>query len=212
MRKPIVAVLVILLAVPALAAEPKTEDQKTLYTVGFLMARQLSVFNLTPEELAVVKQGIDDGTAGKKPSVDLEVYKGNIQKLALDRLSAKSQQYLAKAAKEPGARKTASGLIYESEKEGTGARPTATSKVKVNYRGTLVDGREFDSSYASGKPAEFELDKVIKCWTEGLQMMKVGGKARLICPPQLAYGERSAGSIPPNSALIFEVELLEIVK
>jgi FKBP-type peptidyl-prolyl cis-trans isomerase FkpA len=106
---------------------------------------------------------------------------------------------------------TKSGLQYSSIREGTGATPGPTDTVRVNYRGTLLNGREFDSSYKSGGPVEFQLNKVIKCWTEGLQMMKVGGKAELYCPSNLAYGDNGVGgSIPPFSSLTFEVELLYI--
>jgi FKBP-type peptidyl-prolyl cis-trans isomerase FkpA len=116
-----------------------------------------------------------------------------------------------KAAAEPGAIKTDSGLVYKSVKDGSGPQPKDTDTVQVHYRGTFPDGKEFDSSYKRGQPAEFPLNRVIKCWTEGVQKMKVGGKARLTCPPQLAYGERGAGSaVPPNATLQFEVELLAI--
>ena len=118
---------------------------------------------------------------------------------------------LAAAAKEPGATQTASGLVYRALKDGTGASPKATDLVKVHYRGTFPDGREFDSSYKRNEPTEFPLNQVIPCWTEGVQRMKVGGKAKLTCPPALAYGARGAGSgIPPNATLLFEVELLGI--
>ena len=214
------ALVTLFIAVPAFALEePKTEDQKSLYAVGLIMAQQLSVFSLTPDELDLVKLGLTDGTTGKKPLVDLEAYKPKVQALALarrnaqgEKLAAQSKQYLEKAAKEKGAIKTASGLVYQSLREGSGASPAPTNKVKVNYRGTFIDGKEFDSSYAAGQPAEFQLDKVIKCWTEGLQLMKPGGKARLVCPPEIAYGERGSGVIPGNATLIFEVELLEVVK
>ena len=108
--------------------------------------------------------------------------------------------------------KLPSGLVYESTKDGTGASPAATDVVKVHYRGTLPEGgKEFDSSYKRGEPAEFPLNRVIPCWTEGLQKMKVGGKAKLTCPPAIAYGARGAGGvIPPNATLNFEVELLGI--
>ncbi|MBP9061256.1 MAG: FKBP-type peptidyl-prolyl cis-trans isomerase [Rhodoferax sp.] len=117
----------------------------------------------------------------------------------------------AAAAKEPGAVVTPSGLVYRSLKDGTGASPAASDKVKVHYRGTMPDGKEFDSSYKRGEPIEFPLSGVIKCWTEGVQRMKVGGKAKLTCPSAIAYGESGAGGvIPPNATLLFEVELLGI--
>ena len=117
----------------------------------------------------------------------------------------------AAAAKEPGAVVTPSGLVYRSLKDGTGTSPAASDKVKVHYRGTMPDGKEFDSSYKRGEPIEFPLSGVIKCWTEGVQRMKVGGKAKLTCPSAIAYGESGAGGvIPPNATLLFEVELLGI--
>ena len=116
-----------------------------------------------------------------------------------------------KAAKEKGAVKTPSGMVYLSIKDGKGKSPTAASTVEVNYRGTLTNGKEFDSSYKRNQSISFPLTGVIPCWTEGVQMMKVGGKAKLVCPPELAYGSRGAGSdVPPNATLIFEVELLSI--
>jgi len=115
------------------------------------------------------------------------------------------------AAKEPGALVSETGMVYRSLREGTGASPLATDNVKVHYRGTLPDGTEFDSSYKRGEPASFPLNRVIKCWTEGVQRIKVGGKAKLTCPPHIAYGERARGNvIPANATLLFEVELLEI--
>ncbi len=116
-----------------------------------------------------------------------------------------------KAAKEKGAVKTASGMVYRSIKDGSGKAPTAASTVEVNYRGTLTNGKEFDSSYKRKQSIQFPLSGVIPCWTEGVQKMKVGGKAQLICPPELAYGARGAGrDVPPNATLIFEVELLDV--
>jgi FKBP-type peptidyl-prolyl cis-trans isomerase FkpA len=119
---------------------------------------------------------------------------------------------LAAAAKEAGAVVTPSGLVYRSMKEGKGDSPAATDTVRVHYRGTFPDGREFDSSYKRGQPATFPLNRVIKCWTEGVQRLKVGGKAKLTCPAAIAYGEKGAGGgeIPPNAVLLFEVELLGI--
>jgi FKBP-type peptidyl-prolyl cis-trans isomerase FkpA len=126
--------------------------------------------------------------------------------------SAPKNEVADKAAKEAGAVMTDSGLVFRSLREGKGPAPAATDVVKVHYRGTFPDGREFDSSYKRGEPTEFPLNRVIKCWTEGVQRIKVGGKAKLTCPPQIAYGERGAGGgeIPPNATLQFEVELLSI--
>ncbi len=126
-------------------------------------------------------------------------------------VSAQTDAAIASASKEAGAKVTASGLVYLSLKEGNGARPVASDSVKVHYRGSFPDGREFDSSYKRNAPTEFPLNRVIPCWTEGVQLMKVGGKAKLTCPTAIAYGERGAGGvIPPNATLQFEVELLGV--
>jgi FKBP-type peptidyl-prolyl cis-trans isomerase FkpA len=124
---------------------------------------------------------------------------------------AAANDAIDKAAKEKGAVKTSSGMVYRSLKDGKGMSPSAASTVEVNYRGTLTNGKEFDSSYKRNQSISFPLRGVIPCWTEGVQKMKVGGKAKLVCPPELAYGARGAGSdVPPNATLIFEVELLSI--
>jgi len=132
--------------------------------------------------------------------------------LLLGVTGAGAQQSLDASAKEPGAAVSPSGLVYRSLKDGTGAAPKATDTVKVHYRGTLPDGTEFDSSYKRNAPAEFPLNRVIPCWTEGVSRMKVGGKAKLTCPPAIAYGASGTpgGPIPPNATLFFEVELLGI--
>ncbi|MFZ2948993.1 MAG: FKBP-type peptidyl-prolyl cis-trans isomerase [Desulfuromonadaceae bacterium] len=204
------------------AAEPPamTEEQKTLYAIGSSVARSLSVFDLTQAEFEYVQQGLVDTQTGKKNDIDLTSYTNKIQELARARrkISGEKQlsagkDFLEKAAKEKGAVKTASGMVYTSLSEGKGESPKATDIVKVNYRGTLIDGKEFDSSYKRGKPLEFKLDNVIKCWTEGVQMMKPGGKAKLVCPPDLAYGDNGAGEvILPGATLAFEVELLDVNK
>ncbi|MBU5638958.1 FKBP-type peptidyl-prolyl cis-trans isomerase [Geomonas sp. Red69] len=220
MSRLLIVALVALFALPAYAAdEKKADEQKTFYAIGQVMARQLAVFDMSQDETDQVLKGLKDGLGSKTPGFDVEPYKVKIQQLAMSRrnaqgekLAAKTQEFLEKAAKEKDAVKTPSGLIYRSLREGTGASPAATDKVKVNYRGTLIDGKEFDSSYAAGRPVEFGLNQVIKCWTEGLQKMKVGGKAQLVCPADLAYGERGSGLIPANATLVFEVELLDIVK
>jgi FKBP-type peptidyl-prolyl cis-trans isomerase FkpA len=127
--------------------------------------------------------------------------------------TAPASDLAARAAREAGATVAPSGLVYRSLTEGQGASPAATDRVRVHYRGVLADGREFDSSHKRGQPAEFPLNRVIPCWTEGVQKMKVGGKALLTCPPGIAYGDRGAGGvIPPGATLQFEVELLGVVK
>lgn len=204
-------------------ATPKTDDEKTVYAVGLAIQKSLETFTLTPAELELVIAGIRDGAATKDEAalpVKLSEKQNAIQQLALARraaqgqaLAAKGTEYLEKAAKEAGAEKTASGLVYIKLTEGTGKSPVAADQVKVNYTGKLVDGTVFDASSKHGGPATFPLGGVIPCWTEGVAKMKVGGKARLVCPPAIAYGDRGApGAIPPGATLDFEVELLEIVK
>ena len=194
-----------------------TEEQKTFYAIGFSVARSLSVFDLTPAEFEYVKQGLMDAQAGKKSALDEASYNAKIQEMARARRKIAGEKqvgagkiFLENAANEKDAIKTASGMVYSSIAEGKGESPKAADIVKVNYRGTLIDGKEFDSSYKRGKPLEFKLDNVIRCWTEGVQRMKPGGKAKLICPPNLAYGDNGAGElILPGATLAFEVELLE---
>ena len=133
--------------------------------------------------------------------------------LVLPAAWAQANVAAAAAAKEPGASVSASGLVYRSLKDGSGASPAATDTVKVHYRGSFPDGKEFDSSYKRNEPTEFPLNRVIACWTEGVQKMKVGGKAKLTCPAAIAYGARGAGgAIPPNATLQFEIELLSVKK
>ena len=127
-------------------------------------------------------------------------------------MAAKNKVFLEKTAKEKGVKKTDSGLLYKITKKGRGKSPKVTDTVKVHYHGTFINGDVFDSSVQRKKPAEFPLNRVIPCWTEGVQKIKVGGKGRLICPPNIAYGERGRATIPGGSVLVFEVELLEIVK
>lgn len=199
-------------------ANPQTDDQKTLYALGLSIGRSVGMFNLTPEELEFVKAGITAQVKGEKTAVDIQEYGPKIQTLAMARQSAKSagekekgKAFLEQAAKEEGAQKTESGMVYKETQAGTGAQPKSSDIVKVHYRGTLTDGKEFDSSFKRGEPATFPLNGVIRCWTEGVQKMKVGGKARLVCPSELAYGDRGAPpDIPGGATLVFEVELLDV--
>ena len=218
MRKLLFCAFVLLLSFPVWAAAPQTDEQKTLYALGAGVGKQLEVLNLTADEFEFVKQGMYDAATGQKMVIEPETFAQQINQMAQTRIQASVQKqkdlakpYLEKAAAEPGAKKTASGLIYQEIKAGTGAQPTAENTVKVHYSGTLISGKEFDSSVKRGEPTEFPLGQVIPCWTEGVALMKVGGKARLVCPPDLAYGDRGiAPVIPGGATLVFEVELLEV--
>lgn len=201
---------------PATAPASTTDDQKTIYTLGMYMYQTLATFDLSPAELELVKKGLTD--AAGKPPIDISTWGPKFNALAqargvavAERQKASGTAYQGMAAAQPGAVKTDSGLIYRELRAGTGASPAPTDTVKVNYKGTLINGTEFDSSYRRNEPAQFALNGVIKCWTEGLQKMKVGGKAVLTCPPDIAYGDRGHPPVIPGGAtLTFEVELLEI--
>jgi FKBP-type peptidyl-prolyl cis-trans isomerase len=200
--------------------EVTTDDQKAFYSLGVLMSQQIEAFSLTPEELALVQKGFADGVNKAKPVTDPEASKGKLQdiaqgrmKAAADKAAAAGVEFLDKASKEAGATKTESGIVIKHTQPGTGASPKATDQVKVHYEGKLIDGKVFDSSVQRGEPATFPLNGVIPCWTEGVQTMKVGGKAQLVCPANLAYGPNgSPPTIPPQATLVFDVELIDIVK
>ena len=218
MRKYIIFLLFIALAITACSAsEPKTEDQKSLYAIGVIVSKQIDVFKLSPEELEFVKQGMTDSINGKKVIVEPEAYQQKISelaqarmKVAADKEKSRSNEFLEKAAKEKGAEKSASGLIYTSIKEGAGKQPKPTDVVKVHYTGTLTDGKVFDSSVKRGQPVDFPLNQAIPCWGEGVSKMKVGGKAKIVCPASLAYGDAGRPPIiPGGAALTFEIELLD---
>jgi FKBP-type peptidyl-prolyl cis-trans isomerase FkpA/FKBP-type peptidyl-prolyl cis-trans isomerase FklB len=204
----------------AASPEPTTEDQKTFYALGLAVSQSLSSFNLSDSELEMVKAGITDGVLKRPRKVDVQAYMQKVQELSQARAGAVAEiekkaaaGFLAKAAGEPNTKKTDSGILITTIKPGKGASPKPTDTVKVHYQGTLIDGTVFDSSIQRGEPVSFPLANVVKCWTEGLQQMKVGGKSRLVCPPNLAYGDRgSPPAIKPGATLIFEVELLDIVK
>jgi FKBP-type peptidyl-prolyl cis-trans isomerase FkpA len=224
MKKCILLFTAFLLASAASAKAPdpdlKTDEEKTLYALGLALSQSLSSFKLTAAELEVVKAGLTDGALNREKKVELATFGPKIQELARTRAAAaaadekkSSQGFLEKAAAEKGAIKTASGMVYSEITPGTGDQPKATDKVKVHYEGKLIDGTVFDSSIQRGQPATFALNQVIPCWTEGLQRMKVGGKSKLVCPSDIAYGDRgSPPKIKPGATLVFEVELLGIEK
>jgi len=226
--KPVLALVACLAAVscskaasPGASADPKSDDEKTFYALGVFLSNSIASFNLNESELEFVKAGLTDGSLHHTPKVDPAAFGQKLQALAQSRASVGAAvdkkagtEFLSKASLEKGAVKGPGGLVIEEIKAGSGPSPKPTDKVKVNYKGTLIDGTVFDSSDAhGGQPAVFQLDGVIPCWTQGLQLMKVGGKSRLVCPPELAYGDRGAPPrIRPGATLVFEVELVEIVK
>ena len=218
MRKLMFIVLIALLFTPACSSEPKTEDQKALYALGVQINKQLLIFNLSPEELKYVQQGMSDASAGKKLAVDPDASMKKLGELAKDRMAkatekqkALAKPFLEKAAAEKGAQKTTSGLIYKEIKAGTGAQPKITDIVKFHFIAAFADGKEFENSTKLGQPLEAPLSRLIPCWSEGFGMMKVGGKAKLVCPSDIAYGDKGAPPIVPGgAALIFEVELLDV--
>jgi FKBP-type peptidyl-prolyl cis-trans isomerase len=220
MRTLAAAALATALALPASsrAQALKTEEEKTLYALGMVAARSFQDFGLSAKEVEVMKRGLSDTLSGKKPQVELAAYEQKVQEFARKRLASAAQARKAKelavaeaAAREKGAEKTASGMVYVPIKEGTGPSPKPTDVVQVHYEGKLADGKVFDSSVKRGQPAQFPLNGVIPCWTEGLQKMKAGGKARLVCPSSIAYGDQGRPPVIPGGAtLVFEVELLEV--
>lgn len=201
-------------AAPALTGD---ELKKTLYALGMSLGKNVGDFALTKEELAEVQKGFSDEVLKATPKVKMEDYMPKLQTLFQQRKQVRGQaelkkgaEYLEKAAKEKGAQKLPSGVIYTELKAGTGASPDASDSVSVHYKGTLIDGTEFDSSYKRNAPADFPLNGVIPCWTEGVAKMKPSGKARLVCPADKAYGPNGRPGIPPNAVLVFEVELLSV--
>lgn len=188
-----------------------TEEGKALYALGVAVSQNIASFDFTAAELEQVKLGFTDGALGKTPQVDVQTYIPKLREMQGTRIAAAAKTALDKAAAEPGAKKLDSGLVITTISEGAGPAPKETDTVKVHYHGTLPSGKVFDSSVQRGEPATFPLNGVIPCWTEGVQLMKVGGKSRLVCPSAIAYGERGAPpDIGPGATLIFDVELLGI--
>ena len=203
----------------AVAGATMTEDQKMLYFLGQALNLKIKQFEFTEAETKSIVKGFSESLAGKKSMVDetygmkLNGYLAKKQEAIVAKQKDASKPFLNKMALEKGAEKLPSGVIYIPVKEGTGVTPKATDMVKVHYHGTFPDGKVFDSSVDRGTPAEFPLSGVIPCWTEGVQKIKVGGKAKLVCPSDTAYGDQGAdGAIPGGATLLFDVELLEIVK
>jgi FKBP-type peptidyl-prolyl cis-trans isomerase FkpA len=203
----------------AAAAEPTTDEQKTFYAMGLAISQSINTFTLSESELEIVKAGITDGVFKRPPKVDLQTFGPKIQVLQQARAAVLAEPekkagaaFLAKIAAEPGAKKTESGAILKTIKEGNGAIPNISDIVKVHYQGTLIDGTVFDSLAKQGEPATLRVNEMSKCWTEGIRQMKVGSKNKLVCPSNLAYRDKGLPPlIKPGATLVFEIELLEIV-
>jgi FKBP-type peptidyl-prolyl cis-trans isomerase FkpA len=207
----------------------KTEDDKAAYAIGVSFANYLSTSIEKPAEFGIelkkelVLKGIEQAFAGNAELSEEEIRAAlegldkrvaeTMQQKAVEKAAAAMKagdDFRAEFAKQDGVTATESGLLYQVETEGTGEQPKDTDTVQVHYKGTLIDGTQFDSSYDRGEPATFPLNRVIPGWTEGVQLMKVGSKYKFVIPPELAYGEQDTPTIPANSTLVFEVELLKI--
>lgn len=204
-------------AAPAASATLTTDQDKTLYALGLAIGQNVRDFKLTAAEVDIVALGLSDSVLGVEPKAALDEFGPRIQLLMQERMLAgaaaekqASDAWVAEQAASPGAQRSDSGVVFISMTEGTGENPTAASTVRVHYHGTLRDGTVFDSSVQRNEPISFPLNGVIPCWTEGVQKIKVGGKAKLVCPSDTAYGDQGSGSIPGGAALAFEVELIAI--
>ncbi len=207
----------------------KTDDEKAAYAIGTSFANYLSTSIEKPAEIGIkldkdiVLKGIEDSFAKKSGMTeeDTKAVLQNLDKRVQEKMQEKAKEksaaaqkegsdFRAKFAKEDGVQSTESGILYKVEKEGTGITPKATDTVVVNYEGKLIDGTKFDSSYDRKEPATFPLNRVIPGWTEAVQLMKVGSKYQVVIPPELAYGEQDTPTIPANSTLVFEIELMSV--
>lgn len=219
----VVLLLATVVAAPAVAQEAgdgeRSEEEKVLYALGLMLSQQIAPFDFGAEELEVIREGFTDGALGRDAEVDLSAYGPKVQAMVKERAGAGAEKervasaaFVEEQKEREGAEVSESGLIYVETEAGTGESPTLQDTVRVHYEGRLRTGEVFDSSYQRGEPAEFKLGQVIQCWQEGVAKMKEGGKATLICPADLAYGERATATIPANAALVFDIELLEIVE
>lgn len=214
----ILAVFVTLVPARAESPAPQSEEDKIFYALGLALSANVAQLDLTESELTLVQAGLADGVLGREPQVSLQEYGPRIQGAMQARMAAVVERekeqgaaFVAKAAEEPGAVKTESGVVYLELEPGDGPSPGPTDTVRLHYHGTLRDGKVFDSSL-DRDPATFALNQVIGCFSEGVQKMKVGGKSRLTCPPDTAYGDRGKPpTIGPAATLVFEVQLVEIV-
>ncbi len=224
-RSVLLRLVCLTLAAGLLACQPtqqppelSTEDQKALYALGFASAQSMQSYELTEDEARYFVRGFTEAVAGVDPQVDVQKFAPRIEQLSQRRMAERASEerraaesFVLAEASLDGAVRTDSGLVYRELIPGEGESPSLDARVKVHYHGTLRDGRVFDSSVERGQAAQVPMRRVIPCWTEALQRMKPGGKAAIVCPPDIAYGNRGAGNlIVPGAALKFEVELIEI--
>jgi FKBP-type peptidyl-prolyl cis-trans isomerase FkpA len=195
----------------------ETEQDRTLYAFGVMIAARMPKFNPTPQEIDKIVAGLKDGIQGQEPRVAMADYAEKMDSFFQQRMAeasatetAAGTRFREEIANQSGAVTSDTGVIYIEIEAGSGAQPVDGDSVKVHYEGTLRDGTVFDSSIARGEPATFQVDGVVPCFSEGLKKMKAGGKARLVCPPEQAYGNRGTPRIPPGATLSFEVQLLEV--
>ena len=201
------------------ASGTPTDDDKIFYSIGMMAGMRMAEFGLTEAEFEWVARGVADAALGREALANPQDHMAAIQQVYTARVTranegerAAAEEFLAQEAAAEGAVQSESGMIRQILVEGEGAQPEPTDEVKVHYHGTLRDGTVFDSSVDRGEPAQFPLNRVIPCWTEAVTQMKVGGKSRIVCPASIAYGSRGMGEIPGDAALVFEVELLEIIE
>jgi len=199
------------------AAKIETEEQQVYYALGASFGQNFG--ELSPEQVAAIQQGLEDQAAGRELAVDLAEMQPLVGQMMQARAMARTEKaradaekFVADAAQRDGARQLESGIVVEVLEDGDGPQPKLEDVVKVHYRGALADGTEFDNSYTKGEPLVLQLGQFIPCWQQGLQELKVGSKARIVCPANTAYGDRGTpGGIPGGAALVFEMELLGIV-
>jgi FKBP-type peptidyl-prolyl cis-trans isomerase FkpA len=216
----VLAVLAAMVVGCSKGKDPKTEEEKTFYSIGTMFGSRLTQLSMSDAEIDALTAGLRDAAKGEKQKVDpmayqqkiQDMFKARMEKQAVD-IKKKGAEFMDNFIKKEGATKTASGLAYKTITEGTGPSPKETDVVKVHYHGTLIDGTVFDSSVERKQPVSFPLNRVIKGWTEGVQLMKVGGKTKFVIPSELAYGDAGAPpKISGGATLVFEVELLGIEK
>ena len=210
--------LLFISAVCIAADEPESDRDNMFYYLGTALSQNLVPMALSEDEIDLVLQGLREALTGDAPEMDDKKYGAMLNELAQEKAKAGTaeeviagQAYIDEMAKEEGAVLTESGIVILEMTPGTGKSPSAASTIKAHYHGTLRNGNVFDSSVDRGQPLTISLANVIPCWQEGIPTMKEGGKSKITCPADTAYGDRASGPIPPGSALTFEVELIEVV-